>query len=155
MNPGKPISEAPRDGTIIIISVMNYCGVPETGHHSFQRVIPSSLSKNWCPVGEPNYHVGESCILGWWPDGSPEDEMEKRERTNWKYVPSNGTEGEIVYENWCANCKKDAAFREDQNKPGCDILSRTMAFGIGDPQYPEEWTYKDGGPKCTALDPIK
>lgn len=61
------------------------------------------------------------------------------------YRPSNGTEGMGFIENWCENCVHEA----DEDKP-CQILGRTMAFQIDDPQYPKEWVETESGPKCTA-----
>lgn len=65
------------------------------------------------------------------------------------YRPSNGTEGECFQGQWCERCTKDDA----DNEVYCDILTRTAAFGIEDPEYPKEWTYGDDGqPICTAFD---
>lgn len=68
------------------------------------------------------------------------------------YRPSNGTEGELFYENWCADCRRDAAYRRDEGD-SCDIVACAMAFNIGDPDYPKEWVIgADGQPKCTAFE---
>ena len=62
------------------------------------------------------------------------------------YRPSNGTEGDIFQAHWCENCR-----RESEAHP-CKILTSTMAFNIGDPEYPKEWIYSDSGePTCTAF----
>lgn len=70
-----------------------------------------------------------------------------------RYRPSNGTEGEMFYADWCGKCQGDAAHREDpESNTGCDILLRSYAFDAHDPEYPEEWTYDDNGsPCCTAF----
>lgn len=69
------------------------------------------------------------------------------------YRPSNGTEGEIFQEDFCAKCPRDAKFREDPEKhEGCEILARTMAYNVTDPEYPKEWIYDEKGePTCTAF----
>src|SRR5882672_219258 len=61
-----------------------------------------------------------------------------------KYRPSNGTEGEGFYENWCLHCTKDAAFRENPDSgDGCPIAASTYVFNIDDPLYPTEWIEDD------------
>ena len=156
MNKGRPISEAPRDGTIIIVSIMGRCGVPDTGHHSFERMsyrFPDGGFDGWHPLDKDWSTTGESCILAWWPDGTPEDQMEQRPRTNWKWQPCNGDEGESFVEHFCGNCIHDRAYQLDDTKPGCPIVANSYAFGIGDPEYPEEWTDRDGEPRCTKFSP--
>src|SRR5579859_6411517 len=75
------------------------------------------------------------------------------------YRPGSGTEGMSFDEHWCDHCARDAAWREDpDHNDGCDILSKTFALDITDPDYPKEWIYgKDGRPCCTAFttDPSK
>lgn len=69
------------------------------------------------------------------------------------YRPSNGTEGEIFQETWCAGCEADRGFREDHERfDGCPIIANTMALAIDDPDYPKEWVYRsDGQPMCSAF----
>lgn len=66
------------------------------------------------------------------------------------YRPSNGTEGEIFYEDWCVNCHREAAGRL------CKILAATMIFDIGERGYPKEWVRDvgewPGNPRCTAFE---
>ncbi|MDP2816301.1 MAG: hypothetical protein Q8O19_06445 [Rectinemataceae bacterium] len=70
-----------------------------------------------------------------------------------KYRPSNGTEGDYFYENWCFRCKRDQGFRDGLSNDGCRILADTMAYLADDPNYPKEWVYgEDGDPICTAFD---
>lgn len=77
-----------------------------------------------------------------------------------KYQPSNGTEGELFISGWCGECARDKAAREgepleecDDNEV-CDIIGRTFAHDVNDPEYPVEWQYgKDGQPCCTAFVP--
>jgi hypothetical protein len=71
------------------------------------------------------------------------------------YRPSNGTEGEVFYENWCADCRCDAAFRADpDNARGCPIWACSMAFRVDDESYPRElYIDGDGQPRCAAHQP--
>ena len=147
---GHPISEAPRDGTVIIVSVMRIAGVPDTGHYSFHRMVYRS---GWHPVDRDNSTYGESTILAWWSDGTPEDQMEQRPRTNFKWQPSNGCGGDAFYSQFCEHCIFERAHILDEEKEGCKILTYSFAFGIGDPEYPEEWTDRDGDPRCTKFSP--
>ncbi len=68
------------------------------------------------------------------------------------YRPGSGTEGMAFDDAWCAHCARDAAWREDESAECCDILSRTFALDIRDPDYPKEWVYgREGRPYCTAF----
>ncbi len=69
------------------------------------------------------------------------------------YRPSNGTEGEYFDEGWCANCKADKNFRDD-NGEGCPIIARALAYDVGDDGFPSEWQWQNGEPVCTAFDDI-
>lgn len=52
-------------------------------------------------------------------------------------------------EKFCYQCKHD----NYPDSPMCEILANSMAFNIGDEQYPDEWTYdEDGKPTCTAFE---
>lgn len=68
------------------------------------------------------------------------------------YRPSNGTEGDAFISRWCSKCKHNASARENDGFDGCDILVRTFALAITDPDYPVEWR-QDGpsGPRCTTF----
>jgi hypothetical protein len=75
-----------------------------------------------------------------------------------KYRPSNGTEGQIFIESFCAKCARDKSLREGEpieecdDDEVCDIVSRTMAFKIEEEDYPSEWQYgKNGQPCCTPF----
>jgi len=80
------------------------------------------------------------------------------------YRPSNGTEGEIFDDEWCANCERDRLFREDPDRhDGCPIVAAALAYDVDDPEYPAEWvevpTIAPDGlmvncGKCTAFVPI-
>lgn len=75
-----------------------------------------------------------------------------------KYRPSNGTEGEIFMQAWCAECQRDKSMREgapleecDDNER-CDIIADTFAYAVDHPKYPAAWQYgADGQPRCTAF----
>lgn len=74
-----------------------------------------------------------------------------------KYQPSNGTAGLGFIERWCGNCSRDKClngskqFEDCADEEVCDIVARTMAYKVTDPEYPVEWQYKDGKPVCTAF----
>lgn len=36
----------------------------------------------------------------------------------------------------------------------CSIIGDTMAYEIGNPEYPKEWVYGKDGPTCTAFLPM-
>lgn len=67
------------------------------------------------------------------------------------YMPSNGTEGEMFQEGWCANCARDMEFRRqfyETGNPqvdGCEILAASLRG-----EQPKEWFYRNGEPICTA-----
>ena len=65
-----------------------------------------------------------------------------------KYRPSNGAEGDFFMQRFCYNCTKD----DVSENILCDIIALTMAYDVGDKQYPGEWVYKDGHPICTAFE---
>jgi hypothetical protein len=69
------------------------------------------------------------------------------------YRPSNGSEGDGFYAEWCGRCERDRAFREaDGDAAGCLILSMTLALETDHPDYPREWVeHPTEGPKCTAF----
>ena len=63
------------------------------------------------------------------------------------YRPSNGTEGEWFMADWCDRCTKD----NYPEKPFCPIIGASLAFDIGNPNYPKEWIIgPDGWGMCTA-----
>ena len=67
------------------------------------------------------------------------------------YQPSNSTDGELFQQQWCHRCARDAYDYESNTGKQCNILVRTMAYNIGDKQYPVEWIKDDDGPRCTAF----
>lgn len=70
------------------------------------------------------------------------------------YQPSSGTVGASFIAGWCGECARDNIDELDYNDR-CDIVGRTMAFNVSDPEYPAEWIYdQDGRPCCTAFIPV-
>ena len=67
-----------------------------------------------------------------------------------KYRPASGTEGMDFQERFCCHCKK-----EDFKTVHCDILSRSMMYGIDEKEYPEEWIWNKTKPICTAFEEVK
>ncbi|MGU3475709.1 hypothetical protein [Methylobacterium sp. D48H] len=64
------------------------------------------------------------------------------------YRPSNGSEGEYFAAVWCSGCSRRHGFAGQ----GCMIFVASMAHGINEPGYPEEWQYgADGQPGCTGF----
>lgn len=66
------------------------------------------------------------------------------------YRPSNGTEGEFFYAEWCARCQREAGARK------CGIIFAAMTYDEDDPEYPKEWVCDadsyPGNPRCTAFE---
>jgi len=69
-----------------------------------------------------------------------------------KYTPSNGTEGEVFWANWCCQCSKDKAMREGAPLEDCDDNERCDILGASFRGEAKEWVYgPDGQPMCTAF----
>ena len=62
------------------------------------------------------------------------------------FQPSNGMEGELMHEVFCARC---------EHCDKCNIMSNTMFYNIDDPEYPKEWLIDDVGPTCTKFKELK
>jgi hypothetical protein len=80
------------------------------------------------------------------------------ERAGAKYRPGNGTEGELFIESWCGQCERDHGMmkglplEECDDNQVCDIIARTFAFSVNDPNYPDDWQYgADGQPRCHSF----
>ena len=77
-----------------------------------------------------------------------------------KYRPSNATEGLGFMDPWCRLCARDRAMREGEpveecdDTERCDIIVRTMAYKVTDPEYPDAWRYTERGPICAAFVPV-
>lgn len=74
------------------------------------------------------------------------------------YQPCNGTEGLVFTDAWCGSCARDKAMSEGKpieecdDDEKCDIIALSMAYNIGDPQYPKAWVFAhDGQPCCTEF----
>lgn len=82
----------------------------------------------------------------------PEHAAILKVRAGQKYRPSNGSEGDVFYGNWCVDCACEAAHRADPALgDGCLILAASYAFDIDEECYPAEWQYSPAGqPCCTA-----
>lgn len=77
------------------------------------------------------------------------------------YQPSNGTEGDCFRSMWCEQCARDKHLNGQKDWDLCDesevcqIVLMTMAYSVGDKEYPREWQYgSDGQPCCTAFIPV-
>ena len=72
-----------------------------------------------------------------------------------KYRPANGTEFDYFYAANCANCECDREGRETDGFDGCQIIARSMAFGVDDDHYPQELTLDEHQrPLCTGFIPL-
>lgn len=85
----------------------------------------------------------------------------KKANVGQKYQPSNGTEGDRFFENWCYQCARDKAMNSgtDYDECGdneiCDRIARSFAYNVDEPEYPAEWQIdKNGQPCCTAYVPV-
>lgn len=71
-----------------------------------------------------------------------------------RYRPSNGTEADCFMARFCEKCSR-ANMDDDSPEPPCIILGRALGYSIGDPEYPDEWQYKEVAdgytPVCTAF----
>lgn len=75
-----------------------------------------------------------------------------------KFRPSNGTEGDAFVCAWCYDCQRSEHLQEIDDggwaPVGCHIVDLTMLHDVGDPEYPEEWSFDQAGlPQCTAYLP--
>jgi len=85
------------------------------------------------------------------------DEMAERlkARAGEKYRPSNGSEGMMFMERWCAKCQRDAAYRAGTGD-SCPIVCNSLIHSIDEEGYPAEWQYGDDGqPRCSAFELAK
>jgi hypothetical protein len=69
-----------------------------------------------------------------------------------QYMPSNGTEGEVFWSEWCCQCSRDRAMREGAPIEDCDDDERCDILGASFRGEAKEWVYgTDGQPICTAF----
>ena len=65
------------------------------------------------------------------------------ELIHFKYRPSNGTEGEVFCNKFCARCEEEET---------CHIPSQARAFDTREPEYPKQWVYDaENKPTCTSF----
>jgi hypothetical protein len=91
-----------------------------------------------------------------------EDEIDREFRravAGTPYQPSNGTEGEYFFDDWCRKCERDKDMNGTKDDCGpddwCPIIAASMAYKVGDAKYPPEWRYDaEGYPECTAFVPV-
>lgn len=79
--------------------------------------------------------------------------FQRRVRIVKPYRPSNGSEGDCFMAQFCERCVHDRSARAGDYANGCQILCRSLFFGVDDPDYPKEWVEDDDGrsPRCTAF----
>lgn len=71
------------------------------------------------------------------------------------YRPSNGSEGEIFYHAWCAECAHDDIYRRTQEN-GCPIWADALAYASDDPNYPKQLVWDtDGQPVCKGFEVLR
>ena len=77
--------------------------------------------------------------------------MEKDNDTK-PYRPSSSDEGLWFETKYCDNCKHVSTPSPgyEVGRP-CDILMRSMFFGLNDNGYPKEWVSINSEPTCTAF----
>lgn len=71
----------------------------------------------------------------------------------WRWMPSNGSEGEAFWEQWCMNCARDLPMSQGKNidecsdDEKCQILADSFVC-----ETIKEWVVgKNGRPECTAF----
>ena len=67
------------------------------------------------------------------------------------YLPANGTEGAIFFEEWCTRCSKDKAMREGANIEDCDDNEVCPIIAASFRGPVQEWIEDDKGPRCTSF----
>jgi hypothetical protein len=72
-----------------------------------------------------------------------------------KWRPSNGSEGDWFMAQFCDLCRKD----DPEKEILCEIIYKSMAYEVDDPEYPKEWVEYDNpespmgtSVKCTAFE---
>ena len=70
------------------------------------------------------------------------------------YRPSSGTDGDYFIEGNCHSCIHGKyEHTGDTDDLPCDIVTRAFLFAPPDKEYPKEWIYEKGEPKCTSRVP--
>ena len=72
-----------------------------------------------------------------------------------KYRPSSSTEGDAFMSQFCYQCARHHTESEEDADTGgvCEIVMRTQAWNVTDPEYPTEWQSGEHGACCTAFVP--
>lgn len=77
-----------------------------------------------------------------------------KDKAGQPYTPSNGIEGSVFLDSWCANCQRDKSMREGcdfdecDDDENCELIARSFGEQV------DEWQYdKSGQPCCTAFVP--
>ena len=72
-----------------------------------------------------------------------------------KYRPSSSTEGDAFMSQFCYQCARHHTEAEEDADSGdvCEIVLRTQAWSVNDPEYPTEWQSGKDGACCTAFVP--
>lgn len=68
------------------------------------------------------------------------------------YAPSNSSEGIWFMSNHCDRCVHQNPDPDPKHTKAknCNICMRSMAYHMGEPDYPNEWCYMNNKPTCTA-----
>ena len=74
------------------------------------------------------------------------------DRAGQPYQPSNGTEGEVFWSEWCRKCSRDSAMRADADLDDCDDNEQCEILDASFRGEAKEWLFgTDGQPICTAF----
>lgn len=68
-----------------------------------------------------------------------------------QYVPSNGTEGECFFGDWCMHCARDRAMRDGVELDECDDDEKCEIIAASFRGEAVEWREIDGGTVCLAF----
>ena len=61
-----------------------------------------------------------------------------------RYRPSNSSEAEDFFSQWCDLCVRGSS--------DCEIQAQTFWLDVDDPKYPKEWIQDaEGAARCTAF----
>jgi len=70
-----------------------------------------------------------------------------------KYCPSNGTEGEMFFSEFCYQCIHEKfSHTQKHGDKQCDIMSNSLLYYPSEEGFPKEWIYDENNrPTCTAF----
>ena len=69
------------------------------------------------------------------------------------YQPADNAELDGFIDAYCRKCQRWKDY-VNGNEDACIVLGRALIYPVDDANYPAEWCYVDGQPKCTAFDRI-